>query len=126
MIVRLQRSVLHTLVACLLLGAPLAPAQAAIVGTGAAMAMSERAEAVNRINGVFMREDVRNRLETLGVDPARALERVQALTDAELAELDERLETLPAGGSVLGILGAVLVVLIILELLGVTNVFTSL
>ena len=126
MVVRIQRSLLQLLVVCLMVGAPLAPVQAGIVGTDVAMAMSERADAVSRINDVLMRDDVQAQLETLGVAPEQALERVASLTDAELAQLDARLGELPAGGSVLGLIGAVLVVLIILELLGVTNVFTGL
>lgn len=125
MIPRLQRSILQLLVLGMVAAAPLAPAQAAIVGTGTAMAMSERADSVARVNAVLLREDVQAQLEALGVDPERAIERVEALTDAELASLEARLGELPAGGSVLGVLGAVLVVLIVLELLGVTNVFTS-
>jgi hypothetical protein len=126
MIARFPRLVLHSIMVCLLAAAPLAPAQAAIVGTDAAMAMSERDDALTRINAVLMRDDVRGQLEALGVDPEDAMARVNALTNAELAALQARLDELPAGGSLLGILGAVLVVLLVLELLGVTNVFTGL
>lgn len=126
MTVRFNRSVLQLVMVCLLAAAPLAPAQAAIVGTDTAIAMSERAETVARVNAVLMRDEVRQRLQAMGVDPAAAMDRVASLTDSELATLDARLDELPAGGSVLGVIGAVLVVLIILELLGVTNVFTGL
>jgi hypothetical protein len=126
MMVRMQKTLLQMLVVSLVAAAPLAPAHAVIVGTDAALAMSERSEAVSRISTVLMREDVRAQLESLGVDPADALQRVEAMTPGELAQLDARLQELPAGGSVLGVIGAVLVVLIILELLGVTNVFTGL
>ncbi|MEQ8858083.1 MAG: PA2779 family protein [Pseudomonadales bacterium] len=126
MLALMQRIVLQLLVVSLVVCAPLAPAQAGIVGTDAAMAMAERADAVTRINAVLMRDDVRAQLEALGVDPADALERVGSLTTTELAELESRLGELPAGGGVLGVLGVLLVVLLVLELLGVTNVFTGL
>ena len=125
MIERVNKGVLQLVVVALMIGAPLTPAQAGIVGTDTAIAMSERSDAVARINGVLMRDDVRAQLEALGVRPQDALERVAALTDRELAELESRLDELPAGGSVLGVLGVLLVVLIVLELLGVTNVFTG-
>lgn len=125
MIERLQRAVLQLVIVSLTVCAPWAPAQAGIVGTDVAIAMSERSETVTRISSVLMRDDVRAQLEGLGVDPQHAVERVAALTDAELAELDARLDQLPAGGSVLGVLGVLLVVLLVLELLGVTNVFTG-
>lgn len=122
---RFHRVVLRLVVVALAICTPLAPAQAVIVGTDAAIAMSERAEALATINAALMRDDVRDRLEALGVDPADALTRVNALTDAELASLATQLDELPAGGDVLGVLGVILVVLIVLELLGVTNVFTG-
>ena len=125
MIERINKGVLQLVVVALMISAPLTPAHAGIVGTDAAIAMSERADAIARINGVLMRDEVRSRLEALGVRPQDAMERVAALTDSELMELQARLDELPAGGSVLGVLGVVLVVLLVLELLGVTNVFTG-
>ncbi|MEQ8484978.1 MAG: PA2779 family protein [Pseudomonadales bacterium] len=122
----MQKALLQALVISLVAAAPLAPVHAVIVGTDAALAMSERADVLDRVNAALMRDDVQAQLEALGVDPAEALERVQSLTAAELAQLDTKLQELPAGGSVIGVLGALLVVLIVLELLGVTNVFTGL
>lgn len=122
----MQKALLQALVISLVAAAPLAPVHAVIVGTDAALAMSERADVLGRVNEALTRDDVQAQLEALGVDPAQALERVQSLTAAELAQLDAKLQELPAGGSVIGVLGALLVVLIVLELLGVTNVFTGL
>lgn len=120
-----SKSVLRLVMVSMLVCAPLAPARAGIVGTDAAIAMSQRARTVERINSVLMRDDVRAQLQAMGVKPRDAMERVSALTDAELAQLDARLDKLPAGGELLGVLGIVLVVLLVLELLGVTNVFTG-
>lgn len=120
-----SKAVLRVVMVSMMVCAPLAPAHAGIVGTDAALAMSDRAESVERINAVLMRDDVRSQLESLGVDPADAMERVNSLTSAELAQLENRLGELPAGGDVLAVLGVVLVVLLVLELLGVTNVFTG-
>jgi hypothetical protein len=126
MMVRLQKTMLVLVVASLTLTAPLVPVHAVIVGTDQALAMAERSEVVDRIHAVLTRDDVRVQLEALGVDPQRALERVEAMTASELVQLDGQLQSLPAGGSVLGILGAILVVLIVLDVLGVTNVFRNL
>ena len=126
MVALMRKTVLQMVVAAMVVCAPLVPAQAGIVGTDTALAMEQRADAVSRINAVLMRDDVRAQLEALGVDPADALDRVGALTDTELAELDGQLQELPAGGDVIGVLGVLLVVLLVLELLGVTNVFTGL
>jgi len=59
----------------------------------------------------------------LGVDPGQARLRVSSLSDTELDQLAGELETLPAGGDILALIGAVFVVLLILELTGVINVF---
>lgn len=126
MIARLKRTLLQLVVLSLAVAAPLAPVQAGIVGTDTAMAMAERAETVARINDVLMRDDVQGQLQALGVDPQNAMDRVAALTNAELAQLQSSLAELPAGGDVLAVFGVVLVVLVVLELLGVTNVFTGL
>lgn len=125
MLKHLQRSLLQTLVICLMAGVPFVPAQAGIIGTDQAIALGERADTVAQVRSVLMRADVQSQLEALGVDPAAAMERVGALTAAELAQLQAGLDQLPAGGSALGVLGAVLLVLLVLELLGVTNVFTG-
>lgn len=130
MMVRLQRAVLQTVLVCLAAGTPLVPAHAGIVGTESALTMSgsvtDRAATLASVDRLLMRDDVRGQLEALGVDPRAALDRAASLTDRELAQLQARLDELPAGGNVLGVLGVVLVVLLVLELLGVTNVFTGL
>lgn len=99
-------------------------ANAAMVGTGAAVAMDERAEHVAEIKDWLTQEDVRNKLIELGVDPASAGERVAAMTAQELQTLHDQINELPAGG-IAEVVGIVFIVFILLELLGVTNVFTK-
>jgi len=72
------------------------------------------------------REDVREKLVALGVNPDDAANRIAALNDQEVSQLQNRIHDLPAGSGVLAVLGVVLVVLIVLELVGVTNVFNRL
>lgn len=100
-------------------------AYAGVIGTEQYLATVDRERALARVDAVLAREEVRERLEQLGVDPVEAVERAAALSDAELVALAENLEELPAGGSLLGVVGVVFVVLLILELVGVTNVFTK-
>jgi hypothetical protein len=62
-----------------------------------------------------------------GVSPEEASARVAALTDAEAADLAARIDAMPAGGQVVGIVvGAILFVFLVLlltDLLGLTDVF---
>jgi hypothetical protein len=69
------------------------------------------------------RHDVQQAMIQLGVDPVEADLRVAALSGPELAQLQGQLEQLPAGGSLLGLIGAVFVILLILEVTGVIDIF---
>jgi len=76
------------------------------------------------LRALLERADVRARLESLGVDPRHAEQRVDALTDEEVGHLVGQVGGLPAGGSsILGVLFAVFVILLITDLLGLTRVF---
>lgn len=101
-------------------------AQAGIVGTQTVLQLDQRETRMNRINAALMREDVQRELINLGVAPSEVQERLAAISDAELRQIEGQLSTLPAGGNVVAVVGVVFIVLIILELLGVTNVFTKL
>ena len=126
---RFARTVSATLVvATTALSMPM-PATAGVVGTEQAM----RADAVagiaidrSTLRGLLDREDVRAQLQAYGVDAAQARARIDALTDAEVASLAERVGTLPAGagaGGILGVALAVFVILLITDILGLTRVF---
>jgi uncharacterized protein DUF6627 len=65
-------------------------------------------------------------LVRLGVDPAEAQRRVDALTPEEVATVQGRLSQLPAGGFVGEVVGALLIVFIVLlitDIAGLTDVF---
>jgi len=58
-----------------------------------------------------------------GIDGAAAADRVKAMSDAEVAQLANRVDQAPAGGEILGILFTVFIVLLITDILGLTKVF---
>lgn len=78
-----------------------------------------------QLQNLLSREDVRDKLIELGVNPDDAAGRIAALTDQEISQLQRNINDLPAGSSALAILGAVFLVLLVLELVGVTNVFSK-
>lgn len=99
-------------------------ASAAVIGTQDYLAAEARAGHLAEINEALSRADVQAQLVALGVDPAHAATRAAALSDAELAQVAEQMQTLPAGGdSFLAVIGIVFLVLLILELTGVTDIF---
>jgi hypothetical protein len=73
-------------------------AGAAAIDTQTAIALEDRAAVTARIDERLAREDVRQAMQSLGVDPDQARERVAALTDAEVLQLDGKLAQLPAAG----------------------------
>jgi hypothetical protein len=101
-------------------------ASAAIIGTQDALALEQREARLAVVQAQLAREDVQQAMIRLGVDPVEADLRVAALSGPELAQLQGQLEQLPAGGSLLALIGAVFVVLLILELTGVTDIFKKL
>lgn len=102
----------------------------AVASAGAAMLPSDTyLEAGQRVESpaiasiAMQRQSVVEQLEALGIDPLLARERVARLPDSDIAELSKQMEDMPAGGSVLGLIGAVVVVLFVLDIAGVVDVF---
>lgn len=117
MIQRFKRFVASLLIVCLA-GVSL-PLHAGMLPTEAAMTNTERA----RVASFLEREDVRAQLEAKGVSPADVKARVAAMTDEEARQLAGQIDSLPAGGDVLGILLTVFIVLLITDILGFTKIF---
>jgi hypothetical protein len=120
---RFHRSVAGLAAASLLGLSMFQPATAAVIGTDEAIAIEQGSPGVDDFVALFARADVRQQLETLGVDPEQAAERVAALSEQELAEIQRSIDEMPAGGSALAVIGVVFLVLIILEVVGVTDIF---
>jgi hypothetical protein len=121
-----RRNSLVALVAASLCAASLqSAANAGVISTQQYLTVLDREATLARIDAVLAREEVRSRLEHYGVDPVAAEERMAALTDQELELLATELETLPAGGDILGALGIAFIVLLILELVGVIDIFSK-
>lgn len=97
---------------------------AAVISTQEALSAQQRAAVEDGVRSGLARDDVRQAMLRMGVDPAQADARVAALSDAELRQVQGQIDRLPAGGDALAVIGVVFLVLLILELVGVTNVFT--
>lgn len=118
-----NRLVATALIPCVLLaGVPLT-AQASIVSTEQAMVTPAGDGDRERVSAFLAREDVRTSLQAQGVDHADAIARVQALSDAEVAQLADRVDQAPAGAGVVGVLFTVFLVLLVTDILGLTKVF---
>ncbi len=109
---------------CLFSATMTQPAVAGAISTETAIELKNRQMQSDRINTVFAQENVRNMLVRMGVDPAYASTRVDALTNEELQTMEHNLVNVPAGGvGALELVGIIAIVLLVLELLEVTNFF---
>ena len=60
----------------------------------------------------------------MGWTPSWLCSAVNAMSDAEVAQLAGRIDQAPAGGEILGLLFTVFVILLVTDILGLTKVFT--
>jgi hypothetical protein len=108
------------------MGLPLQSAFAGMVETDQAVSHELAGQDRARINAFIDREDVLAQLQKQGVTAGEAKARVNALTDDEAHKIAGKLDQLPAGGDVLGIIGVLLfifIVLLITDVLGFTHFF---
>ena len=117
------RHIVVAQIAALILYAMPIPASAVTIST--AEYLSASSNTPSRVEAFTQRAEVKAKLLELGVHPRDVQGRIDALSPSELAALEKELESLPAGGDVLGLIGAVFVVLLVLELVGVTDVFSG-
>ena len=120
---RHRHSLAAVLAASLFVSSLQSAAHAGVISTQEYLTAVDREAARARIDAVLAREEVRSKLEQYGVDPAETDARLAALTDQELDKLATDLENMPAGGSVLAVVGIVFLVILILELTGVIDIF---
>jgi len=105
------------------LGGQLTPAYAAMTSTTTLMQQEQRALERSELLEALDRDAVQSQLRDLGVDAAAAKQRVAAMTDEEVRQLNAHLGEMPAGGDVLGAVLVVFIVLVITDMLGATDVF---
>ncbi len=113
----------YTLVGCFTTAGMQAQTQASVVSTQDIAHEISIDVKRSELNTILAREDVAKQLAVMGVDPVNAKDRVAALSDAEVAQLHEQMDTLPAGAGAVGTLALVLVILVFLDLAGVTDIF---
>ena len=106
---------------------PMGLAQAKMVTTDQVIEQTSLSDDRERVRDFLAREDVRQQMIRLGVDPDEAASRIDSLSDEEIQQIAGRMDELPAGEGTVGIIvGAALIiflVLLITDLLGLTDVY---
>lgn len=90
------------------------PAQAGMVGTDQVLHDAEGATQREAVVELLTRDAVAMELEALGVAGDDARERVERLTDTEVAQLHEQIASLPAGGDLSTVQLLLIILLIVL------------
>lgn len=122
---RIMRMTSRLLITCFLgICLPLQSAHAGLVGTDKVAASAQFQPERERIRNFLDREDVRKEMQIQGIDANVATARVAALTDEEVQKIAGKLDTMPAGGDILGLLFTIFIVLLVTDILGFTKVFS--
>jgi hypothetical protein len=104
-----MNKMLCRLLIALMAWTPFQMAHAGMIGTEQFVSSANSADRTTVLN-VLSRTDVASQLQSLGIDPSQARDRVQAMSDQEIAALANRLGSLPAGADSSG---AVLLIIVI-------------
>jgi hypothetical protein len=129
---RLGRAIALTMAVVMLIDSlPLGVAQAALVTTDQVIGAQQVGHAAQherrKVEAFLQRQDVREQMVALGVDPAEAQARVASLSDREIGQIAGQIDRLPAGqGVIVALIGAavfIFLILLITDLLGLTHIF---
>ena len=95
----------------LMVWTPYQIAQAGMIGTDQVVSSSsvDRTTVMNFVS----RADVSGQLQSLGLGPATAKDRVAAMTDQEVQTLANKINSLPAGGDATGVILLILIIAVI-------------
>ncbi|MCP5015018.1 MAG: PA2779 family protein [Ketobacter sp.] len=102
-----------------------ATAQAAMVSTHELVNSEAQQMTRTQVLSILDKEEARNTLLNLGVNPAEVEARIDNMSAEELQAFSEQVNTMQAGGGVVGVVVLVFVILIVLDLLGTTNIFPA-
>ena len=111
-----------------IISGPCQSVMAAMIETESVIHSDRAQNARDYLNSLLAREDVRNGLESQGIDPVEAQKRLDSLSDEEAVQVADQLQELPAGGTGFFTMLLVLVfiaflVLLITDITGYTDIF---
>jgi hypothetical protein len=118
-------SILMTFI-LLAINLPVQSVFAVMVGTEVIQANQDKQNVRENVCAFLDRKEIRSLLSAGGIDPGEAKKRVDSLSDAEVRQIADKIEQLPAGRSISATLVYLaviaLLVLLITEMLGYTDI----
>ena len=111
----------------LMLACPYQSAWAAMIGTESIINVDRSQSPRDYLNNLLAREDIQAALVSQGIDPQEAQARIDSLSDAEVNDIVNKLDQLPAAGGVLEtillIAFLVFAIFIFTDIAGYTDIF---
>jgi hypothetical protein len=102
---------------CATLGLQSPAVQAGIVTTGELTAQHVTDVERARIGSFLERDNVRHRIQAMGIEGLAAKDRVAALSDDEVHDLAARIDSLPAGGNFANFTNEQLIIVLLIAIL---------
>lgn len=107
----------------LLICAPLSQAQAAIIANAQLIDQVQLANNKEALLQTINRVDLQEQLLFMDVTTADIESRINQMTQQEIAQLNQQINELPAGGDVLGIILIIFIIFVITDVIGATDIF---
>ncbi len=102
---------------------PLAQAQAALIANDQFIQQAQQINDKEFLLQAISRADVKEQLSDMGVSTSDIEERINQMTNEEIAQINQQLDELPAGGGVVGLIVLVFIVFVITDAIGATDIF---
>ena len=111
----------------LMLACPYQSAWSAMIGTESIINVDRGQSPRDYLNNLLAREDIQAALVSKGINPQEAQARIDSLSDAEVNDIVNKLDQLPAGGGVLEtiliIAFLVFAIFVVTDIAGYTDIF---
>ena len=114
---------LSTVLTFALLSMSFNSALAALVSNEQVIAQAQHQSAKAKLMQTIERADVRQQLLSMGVREQDITSRINLMTADEIAQLNQQIDELPAGGDLLGIILVIFIVFVITDVIGATDIF---
>ena len=117
------RKYLSVVLSIALMGMSFNTVQAAIVGNELVINQAQHHAETIQLLQTINRSDVKAQLLSMGVTAKDIESRINLMTHEEIAQLNQHMDELPAGGDLLGIILIIFIVFVITDVIGATDIF---
>jgi len=114
---------LSLILSFLLLTLSFSQVQAAIISNTQVFQQAQHIHDKEALLQIIKRNDVQQQLVKLGVSAADAEKRINNMTQQEIAQLNQQINELPAGGDALGLIVLIFIIFVITDVIGATDIF---